>query len=272
MTRGADRRCLARVLLDPWRGRGRHRHHPQPEADADALALRGAALPLGRHPGAARDQGGGPGWRPADRDRRPQRAHRDGQRGGPPQAAGPDQARSRLRRRRQELRRVDGHRLDPGGLCTQPGATRQLPRRVGAPRAHDRLRAPDARGVDQRHDPSGGGRVARRHAAQGPPRHLHRRRGEPARRVGDGRGRRADRHRRAAVEDDRRPRPVGALGQLSEERQHPHPARPGSQERERHAGDQELRQEVARGAAGVACLAWGLRFGMEVPDAPGVSA
>jgi DNA-directed RNA polymerase alpha subunit len=53
-----------------------------------------------------------------------------------------------------------------------------------------------------------------------------------------------------AVQVDRRARPLGALGQLPEERQHQLPAGPGAQDRARDAGDQELRQEVARGAPG----------------------
>ena len=99
---------------------------------------------------------------------------------GRAQAAGADQARPRLRLGRPQLRRVDGHRLDPGRLGPQPGPPRQLPRRGGPRRPDDRLRAPDPRGVDQRHGPAGGGGFARRHAAQGPPRHLHPDRGEPA--------------------------------------------------------------------------------------------
>ena len=118
-----------------------HSDHAEDAHAARDQARRGARA---RHPGRRRR-----------RDPRAGRAHRDRERGRQARDGAADQARPRLRRGRQELRRGPGHRLDSDRLGPLAGEEGELRRRRGAHRPDDRLRQADARGVDER----------RRHAA-----------------------------------------------------------------------------------------------------------
>ena len=161
--------------------RGRHRHHPQPQADRRSPCTREEPKVLSidvQGPGAvtAGHMTEDPQIEIFDPNVHIATVNEEGRLKLQAQI----EARPRLRLGRPQLRRVDGHRLDPGRLRPQPGPAGQLPGRGGPPRPDHRLRAPDPRGLDQRHGPPRGGGVARLHAAQGPPRHLHPDRGEPA--------------------------------------------------------------------------------------------
>ena len=123
------------------------------------------------------------------RDPRAGCAHRDGLRARQAAHGAAHQARPRLRRRRQELRRGPRHRLDSDRFRALAGEEGQLPGRSGASRTDDRLRQADARRLDQRLGDAERRRVAGRQAGARSPEHLH----QP------GRGRRAaDRRRRAS--------------------------------------------------------------------------
>ena len=189
--------------------------------------------PRARHPGGRRR-----------RDPRARRPHRDGRRGRQAPHGDADEARPRLRRGRQELRRGSRHRLDPdrlGALADQEG---QLPGRGGAPGPDDRLRQADGGRVDQRLDQRARRRVARGEADPRPPEHLHQPRGR-RRAAGRSVGRSAahGRQQREPRQERRGARAVGPVVQLPQEREHPHDSRAGAEDRSRDAQDEELRAQ-----------------------------
>ena len=117
------------------------------------------------------------------RDRRRRRnpragcPHRHRRRGRQAPHGDARQARPRLRRGRQELRRGSRHRLDPDRLRPLADQEGELPGRGGAYRSGHRLRQADRRRVDQRLGDAARRGVAVGQADSRSPEHLHQPRG-----------------------------------------------------------------------------------------------
>ena len=172
--RDPHRGRAARVLVDLGRGRGRLRHHPQPQADPDPPAQRRAQDHRHRGPAAR-------AWsRPATSS--PIRRSRSStpstsSRPSTTRACSSSRPRSRTAAASSRPTRTSTRSMGIGWIPIDSvhSPVRKVNYTVESARVgrDHRLREADDGGVDQRHHPARGRGVARRHAAQGPPHHLH---------------------------------------------------------------------------------------------------